>query len=460
LRAKNTVPQVKLFVRGADDFTGFGGMAFDTVIINSVAQYFPSAGYLVRVIEGAVGVASDGGRVFLGDIQGFSLLETFHMSAQFDRAPHGTTIEELRERVSQRLHQENELSADPAFFEVLAARVPRVARVEILLRRGKIVNETTQFHYDVILHIGRTAKSLVPAIWLDWSRDAGSCTRVRELLAKKPAVLAFRAIPNARLQGAIALRDAVRTTAGSTPLSALKPTPPTGGADSEELYALATEFGYRASLRWEDNGTAGTMAAIFVRDDEQGIATFPSTPPATGDLSKLANVPTTVATGEGLTGELRAHLSSRLPDYMVPTTFMIMSTLPLTPNGKVDRKALPAPTQRTVAAKKEAVAPRNENERKLAGIWVEVLGVTEVGVDDDFFELGGDSLLSFRITNRANQAGLALTPRHFFQHRTIGAIVQALGPTGDAQEKPAEVRSTISRAARDQFRRPAPAKQG
>jgi hypothetical protein len=145
---------------------------------------------------------------------------------------------------------------------------------------------------------------------------------------------------------------------------------------------------------------------------------------------------------------------------MVPSTFMVMSSLPLTPNGKVDRKALPAPTQRAVAAKKESIAPRNDAERKLAGIWTEVLGVTEVNVDDDFFELGGDSLLSFRITNRANQAGLALTPRHFFQYRTIGAIVQALGPTNAAQEKPTEARSTITRVARDQFRRPAPVKQG
>jgi amino acid adenylation domain-containing protein len=459
LRAKNTLPQVKLFVRGADDFTDFGPMAFDTVIINSVAQYFPSAEYLIRVVEGAVGAASDGGRVFLGDIQGFSLLETFHTAAQFERAPQGTTVEGLRERVSQRLHQENELSADPGFFELLAPRIPRITQVEILLRRGKIVNETTQFHYDVVLQVGKAAKTIAPTEWLDWTRDAGTSDRVRALLAQKPGVLALRAIPNARLQPAIALRDAVRSMAGSTPLSALKPIVSTGGADSEELYALAAELGYRASLRWEGDGVSGTMAAVFIRNDQEGIALFPATEPAT-DLQKLANVPVTVATGEGLGGELQTHLSSRLPDYMIPTTFMVMSTLPLTPNGKVDRKALPAPTQRTVAAKKETVAPRSEAERKLASIWIEVLGIPEVSVDDDFFELGGDSLLSFRITNRANQAGLALTPRHFFQHRTIGAIVQALGPTGGAQEKPAEARSTISRAARDQFRRPAPAKQG
>ncbi len=459
LKAKNTLPQVKLFVRGAEDFTGLGAAAFDTVIINSVAQYFPSADYLVRVVEGAVATASDGGRVFLGDIQGYSLLETFHTGAQLERAPQGTTIEGLRERVRQRLHQENELSADPAFFEVLAARLPRVAHVEILLRRGKIVNETTQFHYDAVLHIGKAVKTLTPANWLDWGRDAGSNARVRELLAAKPAVLGLNAIPNARLQPVIALREAVRTAAGSTPLSALKLAAPTGGADSEELYALATELGYRASIRWEGDGATGTMTAVFVRNDQEGVAAFPSTASAGADLSKLANAPMTVASGDGLAGELRAHLSSRLPDYMVPATFMVLSSLPLTPNGKVDRKALPAPTQRATVARKETIGPRNDLERKLASIWVEVLGVAEVGVEDDFFELGGDSLLSFRITNRANQAGLALTPRHFFQHRTIGAIVQSLGSANGAQEKPAEARSTITRAARDQFRRPAPVKQ-
>src|SRR5206468_564205 len=104
-------------------------------------------------------------------------------------------------------HQENELSADPAFFQLLAARIPRIKHVEILLRRGRIVNETTQFHYDAVLHIGAAPKTVQPPAWLEWSRDVGDLTHLRSHLAARPASFGLRAIPNGRLLPAIQLLE-------------------------------------------------------------------------------------------------------------------------------------------------------------------------------------------------------------------------------------------------------------
>ncbi|MCU1450867.1 MAG: non-ribosomal peptide synthetase, partial [Acidimicrobiales bacterium] len=122
---------------------------------------------------------------------------------------------------------------------------------------------------------------------------------------------------------------------------------------------------------------------------------------------------------------LRQFLAQTLPNYMVPSTFVMLDGLPLSPNGKLDRQALPAPTEVTLGT--EYVAPRTDTERVLAEIWAEVLGVERVGVEDDFFELGGDSILSFRILSRIRSAfGMTLSARAIFDTRTIVWLAELL----------------------------------
>ncbi|MFD3733820.1 non-ribosomal peptide synthase/polyketide synthase [Streptomyces sp. NPDC058632] len=122
--------------------------------------------------------------------------------------------------------------------------------------------------------------------------------------------------------------------------------------------------------------------------------------------------------------ELRESLSGELPDYMVPAAFVTVTELPLTANGKVDRRRLPEPDL-SVAADTAHRAPRTGAERVLAGIWAELLGVERVGVDDNFFMLGGDSIVSIQVVSRARTAGLALTPRDLFRHPTLAALATA-----------------------------------
>jgi amino acid adenylation domain-containing protein/non-ribosomal peptide synthase protein (TIGR01720 family) len=125
--------------------------------------------------------------------------------------------------------------------------------------------------------------------------------------------------------------------------------------------------------------------------------------------------------------ELRAFLNGRLPEYMMPSAFVVLDRLPLTPNGKVDRRALPAPDHSRAGGDNVFVAPRNQVEETLAKIWSSVLAVDRVGVHDNFFDLGGDSILSIQIIARANQAGLGLTPRQLFQHQTVSELAAVAG---------------------------------
>ncbi|MEO5346141.1 MAG: amino acid adenylation domain-containing protein [Magnetococcus sp. YQC-9] len=121
--------------------------------------------------------------------------------------------------------------------------------------------------------------------------------------------------------------------------------------------------------------------------------------------------------------DLRAHLKTRVPDFMVPALFVLMPDgLPLTANGKLDRKALPDPERSRVGMESTLAAPQSHKEQLLTRLWSEVLGVELVGIHDNFFELGGDSILSIQIVARARQAGMSLSLRQIFQHQTIAEL--------------------------------------
>jgi amino acid adenylation domain-containing protein/non-ribosomal peptide synthase protein (TIGR01720 family) len=124
--------------------------------------------------------------------------------------------------------------------------------------------------------------------------------------------------------------------------------------------------------------------------------------------------------------DLRRFLQEKLPEHSIPAMFVFLETFPLTPNGKVDRRALHAPDL-TRQLEEIVVAPRNLNEQTLAQIWTEVLGIERVGINDNFFALGGDSILSLQIIARANQTGLQLTPKQLFANQTIAELATVVG---------------------------------
>lgn len=117
---------------------------------------------------------------------------------------------------------------------------------------------------------------------------------------------------------------------------------------------------------------------------------------------------------------LRAHLTAALPEYMAPAAWRFLEKMPLTPNGKVDRKGLPAPE----IQKQEYVAPRNETEAVLARVWSKVLGISEVGVHENFFALGGDSIHSLQVIALAKNEGLDLSLPQLFRSPTVAGLAR------------------------------------
>lgn len=129
-----------------------------------------------------------------------------------------------------------------------------------------------------------------------------------------------------------------------------------------------------------------------------------------------------------LIARLRERLGRKLPDYMIPSSFVMLEEIPLNPSGKVNRSALPAPSHARVAAASQSfVAPRNEIERRLAEIWSGLLSVDRVGVRDDFFQLGGHSLLATQVVSRIRAAlGVELPLRRLFETPTVEGLALAV----------------------------------
>ncbi|MEH2261609.1 amino acid adenylation domain-containing protein [Nostoc sp.] len=134
------------------------------------------------------------------------------------------------------------------------------------------------------------------------------------------------------------------------------------------------------------------------------------------------------------TNQLRQFLKEQLPEYMIPSSFVTLDNLPLTPNGKIDRKALPTPDAE-ISREHEYVAPCTAIEQILTNIWQQLLLKEKVSIHDNFFEIGGDSILSIQVVSRAKNSGIQITPKQIFQNQTIAELAKVANTTVSVESK-------------------------
>ena len=196
----------------------------------------------------------------------------------------------------------------------------------------------------------------------------------------------------------------------------------------------------------------GEIEALLVQQESVSEAVVVVWEPQAGDRRLCAYVVMSAdadaAKGAGI---LRRALREQLPSYMVPAVFVTLDEIPLTANGKVDRKALPAPTESDISQREVAfVTPKTQNERAIASIWQEALQQTEIGAQDNFFDLGGHSLLMVQVhTQLQTQLDSSLTIVEMFQYPTIASLAQYLD----------QKQSTASAAQQGQQRQAARSRQ-
>jgi amino acid adenylation domain-containing protein len=470
---------VRLRQAAADQLDEFREGSFDAVILNSVVQYFPGAAYLNHVLDRATALVRPGGFVFVGDVRSLPLQRTFNISVELHRAPGNVTIPQFLNRVRSAGLREEELLLAPRFFDGRRDD-RRIAEVRVQMKRGRRHNELTRFRYDVFLEVADSSQRHAPhgaPAWLDWDDDRLTLPGLGRLLNSASAdVITVRNVPNARLvreTGAAALlsdrgnlgtvaelRDALQSDGAAR---ANRPE----SVDFETACDRAAEHGYHAEALWMSHGPDGRfdlelsrVRASTAPGPEPGHdirlrsgSTWPSIAkedahPA-GAAPHYANNPLQFSLSRKLVPQLRRTLRERLPDYMVPASYVFLDTLPMTPNAKVHRQLLPDPAIGRDGVEGESIPPRTPVEEVIASLWSELLGSERVGVRDNFFDLGGHSLLGMQLIGRLRDAfRVELPVSCLFDTPTVEGLAEQLiahAPSAQAVERLARLALTVSR---------------
>ncbi|MGW7535480.1 amino acid adenylation domain-containing protein [Amycolatopsis sp. NPDC054798] len=410
--------RVRLRRGSADDPGDLPRGRFDTVVLNSVVQYFPSGGYLAEVLESLVSLLAPGGTVFVGDVRDLRSAPLFHTEVAAARCTGEEDPARVRAAAEQSLSRENELLIPPGFFAALSRDLPGIAAAEATLKRGRYDNELSRYRYDVVL---RTAAP--PQVTAD-SLPAAPASDVEELTewleSSQRGDFRLVGLPDRRLAGPAAAHAALAE--GRPTTAVLEAFGRTGGLVPEDLHEAGARFGYRVSTQVSRTGP-GRFDAYFLSGPDSSVAI--------ADDSRRTNSPAVSSDFGRLAAAAKEFAAGRLPEYMVPSAVVVLDELPLTPNGKIDRRALPEPLSGTTARSRK---PRTPVEEVLTGLFAEVLGLPAVGAEESFFDLGGHSLLATRLMDRVRSTfGADLGVRVLFEAPTSAALARRLddGREGD-----------------------------
>ncbi|PYH71029.1 nonribosomal peptide synthase [Aspergillus vadensis CBS 113365] len=422
----------------------------DLVVVNSVAQYFPSAEYLSRLILDLLR-KHQAKTLFFGDIRSYALYAQF----QVTKALHGEgeiSLEYICQSMADTVENETELLIDPAFFTSLAAEfTDLIHHVEILPKRMRATNELSCYRYSAIIHAVR--QDYLPIIhtvdadqWIDYSTQGLSRNGLLDLLKEgsESAVVAIANIPHSKT---IFERLVVEAFSSQTTMTDIGWLPSirqnaaeVDGLSAKDLVDLGTLAGFHVELSWARQFSQhGGLDAIFHRIKSQNgrqrtIFQF-CTDHEGRSIEEFSNRPMQVQPTRQIIRELQQFLKIRVPWYMVPALISVLEDMPTNHSGKIDRQALSqiaatmAPRQ--APADMTFVHPRTKFEVIVCEAFGHVLGC-EMGVTENFFDLGGHSLMATRaISKIVERTQCAITVRDLFDYPTPGALASRISTICD-----------------------------
>ena len=387
---------------------------YDTVVINSVTQYFPSVDYLSDTLIQIINNMSKAGQIFIGDLRDFRLIDCFYYSVLKFKNQIVSKIE-----IDYFKSQDSELFISPVYFINLQKTNPKISHIELLPKLYNVINEISCFRYDVILHINKPScydkivnfNSFI--IVLDIKNYLINHNQ-DDLYIKYPNMkIAVDYVEYQLIWGETCSLD-IENSKNLLSLDALSKVFAENGYNAKFHIDVLDPL-YINIIAHKKGTTIQTIMVEYDNSLYESEINISNNPIHNTKLIDYQYI-----------NELKAHLESKLPSYMIPPYFVVLDKLPLTINGKLDKKALPAPELSDYGI---YVPPSNEIEDNLCKIFSDLLGLTvdKISIKDDFFRFGGSSALSIKLINRINNSfGCHLKIADIFIYKTVEELTKII----------------------------------
>jgi amino acid adenylation domain-containing protein len=437
IRQREDLSHVQLVQAAAEDCHRLINESFDTIVMNSVVQYFPSVEYAEKALNALVdNLPREGGNIFIGDVRHLGLLRAFHTSVVCSNASPRRSFASVRGGIEEKIQRETELLLAPVFFHDFCRRHPRDLQCRILLKRDEGDNEMANFRYDAMLTVKGESSSPdgasdIAMSLLAWQRDLHDLAALDQLSPNGAYVVS--GVPNSRIHRHVEMADKVFAIGADRhrDLGDLQAElSPCEGPALGEFWRWAEDRGWRLEMAC-DRHDLKFVDLLLVGPHWSGsripcLMAWQYKDAAREQAPVVyANQPIRRSLEGELVKQLRSGIERDLPVYMVPQQFIVLDKLPIMASGKLDRKALPFPEAANRLAQNldRFIAPQTVFEREMAQLWCDLLNLDKVSMTADFFALGGHSLLGVELIARVKKlTGRQIPLISVFNHRTLDAF--------------------------------------
>ncbi|OPB41327.1 hypothetical protein A0O28_0080450 [Trichoderma guizhouense] len=424
----------------------------DLVILNSVAQHFPSQEYLYRFVEDLLQIGTDM-TLFFGDIRSYALHKDFLAARVLRTVGEEVKLNTIRHMVADMEKAELELLVDPAFFTGLALRLPdRIEHVEIIPKKMNATNELSCYRYTAVVHVKagshqssadahkQHVRHIPQSDWVDFMEQRLDRESLLLLLrasihsSTPTSTLAISNIPYTKTILERHMVESIKTDKSNdfdgNWLSCIrKRSESCSHLSVTDLHALAEEVGCSVEISWaRQYSQRGGLDVIFHKyaPDKRGkrvLFKFP-TDHQNRPYQSLSSHPLKHQIQRKTQEQLYELVKTQLPQYMVPQTITILDKIPVNENGKVDRRALLNIVQSQITERASIQQPTSEIGRQMQMIWATVLHMEPqaIGINDNFFNLGGNSIAAMKVSAAARDIGWKLSVADIFYSPTLADL--------------------------------------